>query len=71
MAQPAGLVIALGVVAVAAASGWSVVRGRIPNVYFPGFTPYRLFFALLVLLLGAWAFKIAVGLANGTLPDPG
>ena len=48
-----------------------LVVGRMPPVRVPIVTPYRLFFGLLVLLLGSWGFKIALGLLNGTLPDHG
>jgi len=71
LAQPAGLVFALATVGCAIGAGWVLVVGRMPPVRVPIVTPYRLFFGLLVLLLGSWAFKIVLGLLNGTLPDRG
>lgn len=69
LAQPAGLVMALATVACALGAVWVLVTGRTPPVRVPMITPYRLFFGLLVLLLGSWVFKIVVGLLDGTLPD--
>jgi hypothetical protein len=71
LAQPAGLLLALATAAAGLGAAWTVVTGRMPPVRMPFIMPYRLFFGLLVLLLGSWAFKIVVGLASGTLPDPG
>lgn len=71
MAQPTGLVLALATIATALVSSWSLATGRAPHITVPLISPYRLFTILLVLLIGGWAFKIVVGLANGTLPDRG
>jgi hypothetical protein len=71
LAQPAGLLLGLATVACAIGAAWVLATGRLPPVRVPVLTPYRLFFGLLVILLGSWAFKIAVGLLNGTLPDRG
>ena len=71
LAQPAGFLLALATAVAALGAAWTVVTGRMPPVRVPFIMPYRLFFGLLVLLLGSWAFKIVVGLASGTLPDPG
>jgi hypothetical protein len=68
LVQPAGFILVVGVIGAAGVCGWTLVRGRWPRVRLPFVTPYRLFFALLVLLLGSWAFKIVVGLAQGVLP---
>lgn len=67
-AQPAGFVLALGTLVLGLICVWTLVRGRWPRVTFWVVTPYRLFWTLLVLLLGSWAFKIAAGLATGVLP---
>ncbi len=67
-AQPAGFVLALGTAALAIAMVWTLIRGRWPPIYLWRITPYRFFLGLLVLLLGSWAFKIVVGLSDGTLP---
>jgi hypothetical protein len=66
--QPAGFVLALGTMALTIVCVWAVVRGRWPRVNLWLLTPYRLFLGLLVLLIGSWAFKIATGLADGSLP---
>lgn len=66
--QPAGFVLAVGTIAFLGISAWTVVRGRWPRLTGWWLTPYRLFLGLLILLLGAWAFKIVTGLATGTLP---
>lgn len=71
LVQPAGLVLALVTVACAVGAGWVAVTGRMPPVSMPIVTPYRLFFTLLTLLIGGWAFKIVFGLLTGTLPDRG
>jgi hypothetical protein len=68
LVQPAGFVLALGTLALTVVSAATLARGRWPRVRLPFVTPYRAFLALLVLLLGGWAFKIVVGLAEGTLP---
>jgi hypothetical protein len=71
LAQPAGLLLALATVACAAGAGWVVIAGRFPPVPVPVLTPYRLFLGLLVVLIGSWGFKIAIGLLSGALPDRG
>jgi hypothetical protein len=71
LAQPAGFLLALATMGCAVVAGWVLVTGRIPQVHVPVITPYRLFFGLLVLLVGSWAFKIVLGLLDGTLPDRG
>ncbi len=71
LAQPAGLVLALATAAGALGAAWVVAAGRMPPVRMPMITPYRLFFGLLVLLAGSWAFKIVLGLSSGMLPDRG
>ena len=69
--QPAGFALGLGTIALAGITGWTVLSGRWPRRRVRFITPYRLFLGLLVLLLASWAFKIAVGLADGTLPYRG
>jgi hypothetical protein len=71
LAQPAGLLLALGTAAAVAVAAWVLVTGRVPNVRLPIITPYRLFLGLLVILMGSWAFKIVLGLATDTLPARG
>ncbi len=67
-AQPAGFIFALGTAALAVICVRTLVHGRWPRWNFARLNPHYLFLAILVLLLGAWAFKIAVGLADHTLP---
>ena len=66
--QPAGFVLALATIGTAVTALWSLITGRVPPVRLGLVTPYRLFIGLLVLLLGGWAFKLAVGLLDGSLP---
>jgi hypothetical protein len=68
LVQPAGLVLALAVAAGALGGTWMLASGRWPRLHLAFVTPYRMFFALLVLLLASWGFKIVVGLATGDLP---
>jgi hypothetical protein len=67
-AQPAGLVLAIGTIATAVAAGYALVAGRWPVRLAVWLSPYRLFFGLLGVLLGGWAFKLVTGLMYGTLP---
>lgn len=66
--QPAGFVLALGTIVTAVVAMVTIVRGVWPRWGLAWIPPYRLFLGLLVLLIGAWGFKIATGLADGTLP---
>ncbi len=68
LAQPTGMLLALATIAVWLAAGYVLVTGRPSPLKVPYMTPYRLFWTLLALLLGGWGFKIAYGLATGTLP---
>ena len=67
-AQPAGFILALATIACAVVAGWVLVTGRWPVVSFMWLTPFRLFTALLILLLGGWGFKLITGLLDGSLP---
>lgn len=67
-AQIAGFVLALGTIATLAACVWSVVSGRAPALNYLAVSPYRLLAALLILLFGAWGFKLLIGVLEGTLP---
>jgi hypothetical protein len=66
--QPAGFVLALGVIVLTGVSAWAVIRGRWPALWPPFVTPQRFFLGVLVLLLAGWIFKIVVGLFTGVLP---
>ncbi|MEW6251323.1 MAG: DUF2752 domain-containing protein [Planctomycetota bacterium] len=67
-AQVGGFILAVATIALVPVSAWVLVRGRWPRTSLVWITPYRLFFALLVLLLGSWALKIGLGLWEHTLP---
>ena len=71
LVQPAGLILALATAAAAVLGASAVVTGRWPMRLALILTPYRLFFGLLVLLLGGWGFKLVLGLLMGTLPIDG
>ncbi|RMF84210.1 MAG: DUF2752 domain-containing protein [Planctomycetota bacterium] len=64
LAQPTGMILALATMAALLLSAWTVVVGRLPRdgAWIPG--PYATCLTLLVLLLGGWAFKIAMVLAS-------
>lgn len=66
--QPGGFILALATGATGLVAAWMVIAGRWPraNVWF--ITPYRAFLALLILLMGSWAFKVVTGLLDGSLP---
>lgn len=67
-AQPAGFILALSTAILALVSVPTIVRGRWPRIPLWRIPPHHLFLGLLVLLLGGWAFKIAAGLSDGSLP---
>jgi hypothetical protein len=67
-AQPSGFLLALATVAGAVLGLWMLGTGRMPPFDYVAITPYRLFATLLIVLLGGWAAKIAIGLSDGTLP---
>ncbi|MGE0479012.1 MAG: DUF2752 domain-containing protein [Phycisphaerae bacterium] len=67
-AQPAGFSLALMTVALAVGAAFALVAGRVPRLRWPLLTPYRVFWILLLLLVGGWAFKLAAGLLAGELP---
>ena len=67
-AQPAGFVLALTTIAALFVSLRGVATGRVPRVLIDDRTVFRLFMALLVLLVSGWAFKLLVGLADHSLP---
>ncbi len=66
--QPTGFILALGTAALAGVCLWTLAKGRWPLTTWWLITPYRFFLGMLVLLIGGWAFKIASGLLDGSLP---
>ncbi len=67
-AQPAGFVLALATLGGVAFSVSALAVGRWPRVAWIRSRPFWLFLGLLVVLLGGWAFKIATGLLDHSLP---
>ncbi|MFO0838098.1 MAG: DUF2752 domain-containing protein [Phycisphaerae bacterium] len=65
-AQPAGFVLALATVAAVAFSIRTLITGRLPFVSDGWLAPFRLFTALLLLLIGGWAYKIMMVLSHRT-----
>lgn len=66
--QPAGFVLATATAAVAVVAAWTLLAGRWPNLGLHRVSPWVLYGGLLALLLGAWGYKVAMGLADGSLP---
>lgn len=67
-AQPAGFVLALATVAGLLLSARMALTGRLPRALLDDRIVFRLFMALLVLLVVGWAFKLSAGFLDGTLP---
>ncbi|MEP0848270.1 MAG: DUF2752 domain-containing protein [Phycisphaerae bacterium] len=68
LAQPAGLGLALATVLAGAGAIWVLVAGRLPSRLRVEPSPHLLFWGLLLFMLGGWAFKLILGLADGSLP---
>lgn len=68
LAQPAGLVLAILTVVAGVGALWFLVAGRLPSRLCVEPSPHLLFWGMLLLMLGGWAFKLIVGLADGSLP---
>ncbi len=66
--QPGGFVLCLVTAAAAGISLWVLACGRWPGWLVRAMRSYWLFVGLLAVLLGGWAYKLAVGLATQTLP---
>jgi hypothetical protein len=66
--QLAGLVLAIGVMAVALASLWTALTGRYPAINWYRVNPTRFVWAASFFFLAAWGLKIALGLLDGSLP---
>ncbi len=67
-AQPAGAVMCIGTIAMFLLSVYVVVSGRVVSINWYRVGPVRLMVGLGLLILGGWAFKIALGLITGELP---
>ena len=67
-AQPAGLILALAVVVVAAVSLGVVMTGKVWKVNWYRISPAWITLAVVGMLLGGWLLKVLVGIMTGTLP---
>lgn len=70
-AQPAGLAIALGVMAAFGLSGGTLVTGRVWAVNWYRVTPGRIALVVVLVVLAAWGYKLMLGLLSGALPMRG
>ena len=66
-AQPAGFVLALAALGGVLLSVFALAAGKWPSAPWLTERPFWLFFGLLVVLLGGWAFKIVAGLLDHSL----
>jgi hypothetical protein len=67
-AQPAGWALCVGVMAVAGLAFSVVITGKTWRINWYRVSPTWTVLAVVGLLLGGWAYKILVGLFDGTLP---
>ncbi len=67
-AQPAGFLLGLATIASAAVSVSVLVTGKVWSVNWFRVSAARLVAVLLLLAVGGWAYKIAVGVWSGTFP---
>jgi hypothetical protein len=68
MAQPAGLLLAVCTALAGVTATFVLLTGRRPMVNWFRVNPNVLAWSVVAILVTAWAFKIAVGLAEHTLP---
>ncbi len=66
--QLAGCLLVFGVIAVGACAWWCVFTGRYPAVNWYRVDPVRVVWLAALVLLGAWALTLGLGLADGSLP---
>jgi hypothetical protein len=69
-AQPAGLVLAMLCLATGSVALCVSITGRFPRLPLGRLSPQRVFFVLLLVVLGGWAYKLLTGSLAG-LPSPG
>lgn len=67
-AQVAGCMLFFGVVGAGIAACWCVVTGCYPAVNWYRVDPARVVWLAALVLVGAWALTIGLGLADGSLP---
>ncbi|MGB2988156.1 MAG: DUF2752 domain-containing protein [Phycisphaerae bacterium] len=70
-AQPAGFAMALATILAACVSLSVVFTGKVWAVNWYRVSPARVTLAFLLLILGGWFYKLAVGIMSGTLPVGG
>ncbi|NIL98204.1 MAG: DUF2752 domain-containing protein [Planctomycetales bacterium] len=68
LAQPMGFLMALATGVLAAGAGVVIVRGKTWRIDWWRVNLLRLVIGLFVLFFGSWAFKMIVGLLDGSLP---
>lgn len=69
LAQPAGFLLALFTTCATMYAAIVVVCGAMPGIWWlQRLSPFWLYFLLLAVLLAGWAYKIVIGLLDGTLP---
>ncbi len=68
LAQPAGMVLCLGTVVLFVYAAYVAVSGMMIPLNRDRFSLAQLTIGLGLLILGGWGFKIAFGLATGSLP---
>lgn len=71
MSQPAGLALGLSTIVGVVIGLRLALVGRGPRLDRFGITPFRLFLALLILLVAGWGFKLLTGILSGALPAHG
>jgi len=67
-AQPAGFALALATILAACVSLGVAVTGKVWAVNWYRISPTRVTLAVVLLVLGGWVYKLAVGVISGTLP---
>ena len=67
-AQPAGLALALATIVAASVSLGTVITGKVWVVNWYRVPPVRVTLVAVMLLAGAWTYKIVAGVLSGTLP---
>jgi hypothetical protein len=67
-AQPAGLVLAIAVAVAAALSLGVIVTGEVWAVNWYRVSPSHVVLGVVLLILGGWGYKLAVGVMTGLLP---
>lgn len=68
LAQPAGALLCLGTAACALIFGRAAIIGRLPSINWDRIRPVLLMMLVVLTLLLGWGFKLALGLATGSLP---